>query len=136
LQDLYYADARRIAVIGLGPLGCAPHVVLHRSSSSSGLDERNCMVEVNDLIKGYNVMLETRLEKLRSELPNSDILFCDVYSGILEIISNPKIYGMANFSFFIVAYHILYAAVLVTCYYLLVRVKMSCLNSMLELKIK
>lgn len=92
LQDLYYADARRIAVIGLGPIGCAPHVMLHRSRNS-GLDRRNCVVDVNDLMEGYNAILETRLQNLRNELPNAQILFCDVYKGILEIISNPKIYG-------------------------------------------
>lgn len=113
MQDLYYADARRIAVIGLGPLGCAPHVVLHRSRSRR-LDKRNCLVEVNDLIKGYNSMLETRLERLRSELPNAEILFCDVYKGILEIISNPKIYGMAIFFFLYCCISYTYVVVLVT----------------------
>ncbi|KAF3327260.1 GDSL esterase/lipase [Carex littledalei] len=95
IKDLYYEDARRIAVIGLGPIGCAPHVMLHRSRSS-GLDRRNCVVDVNDLVEGYNAILETRLQNLRNDLPNAQILFCDVYKGILEIISNPKIYGFEN----------------------------------------
>ncbi|KAJ4780118.1 GDSL esterase/lipase [Rhynchospora pubera] len=93
VKDLYNADARRIAVVGVGPIGCAPSYLQDRSSK---FDSQHCVGEVNDLIAGYNAKLETRLERLRSELPDAEIVFCDVYKGILDIISNPKIYGFEN----------------------------------------
>uniref|UniRef100_A0A0A9GYF3 Uncharacterized protein n=1 Tax=Arundo donax TaxID=35708 RepID=A0A0A9GYF3_ARUDO len=53
------------------------------------LDGGGCVEEANELIQGYNTRLAAQLEDLRAELPDADIVFCDVYKGMMEIISNP-----------------------------------------------
>ncbi|XP_020114226.1 GDSL esterase/lipase At1g71250-like [Ananas comosus] len=93
VQDLYDADVRRVAVVGVGPLGCAPRVVWEGARGSDG---RDCVDELNELIQGYNAKLAARLTSLRSQLPEAEIVFCDVYKAVTEIISNPSVYGFEN----------------------------------------
>ncbi|KAF8648767.1 hypothetical protein HU200_064587 [Digitaria exilis] len=49
--------------------------------------------EANELIEGFNARLAARLDDLRPQLPGADVVFCDVYKGMMEIISNPGRYG-------------------------------------------
>ncbi|CAN6344274.1 unnamed protein product [Urochloa humidicola] len=89
VQDLYEAEVRRVAVIGVPPLGCAPRVMWSGGGGGGG----RCVEEANELIEGYNARLAARLEDLRPQLPGADVVFCDVYKGMMEIISNPARYG-------------------------------------------
>ncbi|CAL4911827.1 unnamed protein product [Urochloa decumbens] len=88
VQELYEAEVRRVAVIGVPPLGCAPRVMWAGGGGGGG-----CVEEANELIEGYNARLAARLEDLRPQLPGADVVFCDVYKGMMEIISNPGRYG-------------------------------------------
>ena len=90
VQELYEAGVRRVAVLGVPPLGCAPRVMwegLHL------VDGRGCVEEANELIQGYNARVQARLDALRPQLPGADVVFCDVYKGIMEMITNPGAYG-------------------------------------------
>jgi len=49
--------------------------------------------EANELIEAYNGRLAARLDDLRPQLAGADVVFCDVYKGMMEIISNPSTYG-------------------------------------------
>lgn len=93
LQDLYNAGARKIVVAGVGPLGCTPRV-MWEALAGDGLDEQGCVREVNELSLDYNAGLLAGLSDLSSRLPGARIVFCDVYAGMMEIISNPASYGM------------------------------------------
>ncbi|XP_026661185.2 GDSL esterase/lipase At1g71250-like [Phoenix dactylifera] len=93
IKDLYDADVRRVAVMGVGPLGCAPRIVWE---GTYGLDGRDCVEEVNEIVAEYNANLSARLLTLNSELAGAEIVFCDVYGGMMEIIANPLIYGFKN----------------------------------------
>ncbi|XP_062204672.1 GDSL esterase/lipase At1g71250-like [Phragmites australis] len=90
VSELYEADVRRVAVMGVAPLGCAPRVMWEGMHL---LDGRSCVEEANELIQGYNARLAAQLDDLRPQLPGADIVFCDVYKGMIEIISNPGRYG-------------------------------------------
>ncbi|KAM0880354.1 hypothetical protein ACQ4PT_033631 [Festuca glaucescens] len=90
VQELYEAGVRRVAVVGVPPLGCAPRVMwegLHL------VDGRGCVEEANELVQGYNERVEARLDALRPQLPGADVVFCDVYKGVMEMITNPGTYG-------------------------------------------
>uniref|UniRef100_A0A0E0IXP4 GDSL esterase/lipase n=1 Tax=Oryza nivara TaxID=4536 RepID=A0A0E0IXP4_ORYNI len=70
VEELYEAGARRTAVMGVAPLGCAPRVMwegLHV------VDGRSCVEEANELVQGYNARVAARLAALRPRLPGADI---------------------------------------------------------------
>uniref|UniRef100_A0A0E0BEU1 GDSL esterase/lipase n=1 Tax=Oryza glumipatula TaxID=40148 RepID=A0A0E0BEU1_9ORYZ len=76
--------------MGVAPLGCAPRVMwegLHV------VDGRSCVEEANELVQGYNARVAARLAALRPRLAGADVVFCDIYKGIMDIITHPARYG-------------------------------------------
>ncbi|KAJ4976633.1 hypothetical protein NE237_001739 [Protea cynaroides] len=94
LKDLYSADVRKILCMGIGPLGCSPRILYESYSYRVGVaGEGNCSSEINELIVEYNNMLSMRLTELSLELSDAELVFCDVYRGMEEIITHPGQYG-------------------------------------------
>ncbi|GLT48404.1 hypothetical protein SLA2020_220340 [Shorea laevis] len=96
MRDLYDADARKIVFLGILPLGCTPRTVWEWYNLTAGGNQNGCVEEINELVLEYNTMLEERIVGLNGELPEAQIVFCDVYQGIMEIMTNPRIYGFED----------------------------------------
>ncbi|KAJ1273988.1 hypothetical protein BS78_05G028900 [Paspalum vaginatum] len=92
VAELYEAGARRVAVLGVPPLGCAPRALW----AARGGAGSSCVDEANELVQGYNGRLAARLGELRPQLPGADVVFCDVYKGVMEIVSDPGRYGFED----------------------------------------
>lgn len=80
-----------MAVLGVGPLGCAPRVMWLGGGRGGGAE--NCVGEANDVVQHYNELLAHGLRRASDEMPGAQIVFCDVYKGLMEIISSPHLYG-------------------------------------------
>ncbi|OVA00969.1 Lipase [Macleaya cordata] len=88
LKSLYNANVRRIVVMGLAPIGCAPHYLWQYNSKNG-----ECVEEINDLVMEFNFAMRYMVEELSKELVDANIIFCDVYEGSMEIIMNREHYG-------------------------------------------
>lgn len=88
MQNLYNLNVRRMVVVGLAPIGCAPHY-LWRYRSNNG----ECVEEINDMVMEFNFVMRYIIDELSQGLPNSNIIFCDVFEGSMDIIKNHKRYG-------------------------------------------
>ncbi|XP_050269604.1 GDSL esterase/lipase At1g71250-like [Quercus robur] len=94
MRILYNANFRKIICTGILPLGCTPRTVWKwYNTSNVEKDGRGCVKEINDIVLEYNTMLNEHIVKLNSKLPDAQIVFCDVYQGIMEIITKPANYG-------------------------------------------
>lgn len=102
MRDLYDANVRKIICMGILPLGCTPRIVFDWYNSTAGEEGSGCVDEINELVVEYNTILEGHIVKLNSEFPDARIIFCDVYQGIMEIMSNPQHYGMDSFLHFVI----------------------------------
>jgi len=93
---LYNANARKITCLGVLPLGCTPRMVWELNSTSLAGDSNatGCVEHVNDMIFEYNRLLDEQIDKLNTEFPDAQMVFCDVYNGMMEIINEPRLYGM------------------------------------------
>ncbi|KAF6162061.1 hypothetical protein GIB67_025827 [Kingdonia uniflora] len=96
IKDLYNANVRKIVCMGIGPLGCAPRTLWESSDQTTRPDMGHCVDEINKDILQYNTMLSEKLIDLNSELEEAEIVFCDVYQGMMEIINNPTRYGFSE----------------------------------------
>ena len=69
VQELYEAGVRRVAVMGVPPLGCAPRVMWERIPTR----DSGCVEEANELIEAYNGRLAARVDGSveEGELTNS-----------------------------------------------------------------
>ncbi|GMH09328.1 hypothetical protein Nepgr_011169 [Nepenthes gracilis] len=88
IKNLHRANVRNVVVMGLAPMGCAPHY-LWKYNSMGG----ECVDDINDIIMEFNFAMRYMVQELNKELPDATIIFCDVYEGSMDIIKNFKRYG-------------------------------------------
>lgn len=79
---------RRVVVMGLGPIGCAPRYLWQYSS-----EDGSCIDEINNVVMEFNFIMRRMVQELNQQLPDIKIIFCDVLEGSLEIIKNHQQYG-------------------------------------------
>lgn len=75
-------------VSGLPPIGCLPVQMTAKSPFS-----RSCNQNENDSAQSYNGKLEKLLPQMEKELPGSKILYADIYTPLMDMITNPQKYG-------------------------------------------
>jgi len=88
LQELYDQGCRNIGVGGLPPLGCLPFQL-----SLKFKIDRQCLEDENADSEKYNRKLTQRLSQLQATLPQSKIVYGDIYHPLLNLITNPQHYG-------------------------------------------
>ncbi|KAK9275879.1 hypothetical protein L1049_023153 [Liquidambar formosana] len=88
IKNLYNANVRRVVLMGLAPIGCAPHYLWQYSSKNG-----ECVEEINDMIMEFNFAMRYMIEALSEELPDANIIFCDAFEGSMDIIKNHERYG-------------------------------------------
>lgn len=100
MRYLYDVNARKIICLGTLPVGYTPRMARACSKKSSGVDDHGkaCADNVNTFVLEYNQLLAQRIEELNEEFTDAQIVFCDVYEGMMEIMSKQNQYGMFSFS--------------------------------------
>ena len=88
LQQLYQQGARRIAILGMPPVGCVP---LQRTLAG-GL-ARDCDPARNHAAQLYNSRLKEEIARLQEELQCQKIGYVDIYDILQDMITNPCKYG-------------------------------------------
>ncbi|THG08549.1 GDSL esterase/lipase At5g08460 [Camellia sinensis] len=88
IKNLYTANVRKVVVMGLPPIGCAPYYLWSYQSENG-----ECVQMINDMILELNFVLRYIVEELSQELIDADIIFCDVFEASMDIIKNNDRYG-------------------------------------------
>ncbi|XP_043715618.1 GDSL esterase/lipase 7 [Telopea speciosissima] len=88
LKNLYSLGARKMALVGLGALGCIPSQLSMANSSDEG-----CVKPVNNLVTLYNARLVQLLNTLNASLPGSFFVYHNAYDIITDMINKPSNYG-------------------------------------------
>ncbi|KAL4023658.1 hypothetical protein IC575_017422 [Cucumis melo] len=89
VQNLYNINARRIVVMGLALIGCAPFY-LWKYCSENGA----CIEKINDMVMEFNFAMRYMVEELNTELPDSSIILCDLLQDSMNILKNNEYYGV------------------------------------------
>ncbi|CAA7397440.1 unnamed protein product [Spirodela intermedia] len=91
LKELESLGARRIALLGLPPLGCLPMVI---SLNSDGLHTRRCIPEINAVARDYNANLQLELaSRPISAAPAANIVYVDIYNPTMQLLRRPWQFG-------------------------------------------
>jgi phospholipase/lecithinase/hemolysin len=88
LQQLYQQGARRIAILGMPPVGCVPS----QRTLAGGL-ARDCDPARNHAAQLYNSRLKEEIARLQKELQCQKIGYVDIYDILQDMITNPCKYG-------------------------------------------
>ncbi|KNA06874.1 hypothetical protein SOVF_177040, partial [Spinacia oleracea] len=73
LQALYDSGARKMAIYGLGPLGCMPNEI-----SKSGATQ--CVEKKNEAVELFNTKLVSLVDDFNTRLPKAKFTFVNVYA--------------------------------------------------------
>ncbi|WCJ24043.1 GDSL esterase/lipase At1g23500 [Euphorbia peplus] len=84
VNELYGLGARRIGFMSTLPLGCLP------AARAGGM---LCNEFVNQAAQMFNSKLSTQLASLNTSLPQSNIVYLDVYTPLLNLVQNPQNFG-------------------------------------------
>ncbi|XP_071727564.1 GDSL esterase/lipase At1g33811-like [Rutidosis leptorrhynchoides] len=76
MQNLYNANVRRVVVMGLVPIGCAPSYLWQYNSNNG-----ECVKTISSVIMEFNFVMRYTVEELNKELFGANIVFCDAYLG-------------------------------------------------------
>lgn len=79
---------RRVVVMGLAPIGCAPHYLWEYNSK-----EGECIEEINDEVMEFNLVMRRMVWELNRDLSDGNFIFCDVFEGSMDIMKNHERYG-------------------------------------------
>ncbi|KAJ8770884.1 hypothetical protein K2173_021799 [Erythroxylum novogranatense] len=87
LRTLHDHGARKIALIGIGPLGCAP-VVVRKSTGTNG---SSYVDEVNNSLQIFNSKLRPLVDKLNKALANAKFIYLDAFKIYSSLFSGFKV---------------------------------------------
>lgn len=88
MQRLYKLDARKFVVGNVGPIGCIPY-----QKTINQLKETECVSLPNKLALQYNSRLKDLVHELNENLQGATFVHADVYSLVMELITNYDKYG-------------------------------------------
>ncbi|CAI9270011.1 unnamed protein product [Lactuca saligna] len=86
LKELMNEGARKIAMVGLPPMGCLPEVItLNRNAAMNG---RECVATMLSVAKDYNVILQNKLKAMQTS--ETKFYYADIYTPLLDMIQFGK----------------------------------------------
>ncbi|CAA0825239.1 GDSL esterase/lipase [Striga hermonthica] len=94
IMRLHGMGARRVAVMGLPPVGCLPvQVTIGSFLPSPHMFRRVCVDQQNMDSRAYNTKLQAMLSRLGRTLRGSRIAYVDIYNPMMDMINRPAAYG-------------------------------------------
>ncbi|PHU27553.1 GDSL esterase/lipase EXL1 [Capsicum chinense] len=87
-KDSYGLGACRIGVLGIPPIGGMPS-----QRTLRGGEERERVDYLNQAAQLFNNKLADDLSSLENKVPNSRLVYVDIYNLPLDVINNPQKYG-------------------------------------------
>ncbi|KAL5997696.1 hypothetical protein ACLOJK_008626 [Asimina triloba] len=88
LRTLYEYGARKVAVIGVGQVGCSPFELSRYSDNGS-----SCVTRINDAIQLFNAMLQSLLNDLNSDLKDARFIYLNSYGIFDDVLRGASSYG-------------------------------------------
>ncbi|KAK3427088.1 hypothetical protein EUGRSUZ_F03393 [Eucalyptus grandis] len=95
-QTLLNQGARRIAVVGLAPMGCLPVVI--NINSGNPFRDRGCIEKFSSVARNYNTMLQRELGKMEKSFRSLGVVigYIDIYNSVVRMIKAPHSFGFED----------------------------------------
>ncbi|WJZ96458.1 hypothetical protein VitviT2T_015145 [Vitis vinifera] len=93
IQSLWDQGARRIAFVGMPPIGCLPMVIT--LNSDNAFLQRGCIEELSLVAKDYNLKLQNKLKAIHKNLAHlgGKIFYVDIYGPVTNMIRGYDKFG-------------------------------------------
>ncbi|XP_065879481.1 uncharacterized protein [Euphorbia lathyris] len=84
IMSLYNSGARKVAVTGIGPIGCTPG-----ATASSERNGKLCVDSMNQAANLFNHRLELLVDELNTDVTDAKFIYLNTYGIVEEYISTP-----------------------------------------------
>ncbi|KAB1221483.1 hypothetical protein CJ030_MR2G028836 [Morella rubra] len=91
IKTLYSYGARKIALFGLGLIGCTPHAI-----SVHGTNGSACVDEMNNAVALFNGELKSLVDKLNADLPDANLIYVNTFGMGMPLESIPPPFTVLN----------------------------------------
>ncbi|GJN14946.1 hypothetical protein PR202_gb01825 [Eleusine coracana subsp. coracana] len=89
LQVLYRYGARKVALMGVGQVGCSPNELAQLSGNGV-----TCVDRINAAIRGFNQRLAALVDQFNAALPGAHFTYVNVYGMFEDIMRDPGAHGL------------------------------------------
>ncbi|XP_024926074.3 GDSL esterase/lipase At1g54790 isoform X1 [Ziziphus jujuba] len=101
IKKLYDSGARNFWIHNTGPAGCLPQNIAQFQTGMFGKDKTNvnkfgCLREHNMAARVFNLELHALCEKLKTQYPDVNVRYVDIYSIKYDLIANHTKYGFES----------------------------------------
>ncbi|KAM7505883.1 hypothetical protein LguiB_004787 [Lonicera macranthoides] len=87
ILTLYNYGARKVAISGLGPIGCSPYEIALRATNGA------CVYEINQAVELYNKNLISLVDELNNNLNDAKFIYLNIYDRSKKLIEDPSSFG-------------------------------------------
>ncbi|KAL2524300.1 GDSL esterase/lipase [Abeliophyllum distichum] len=88
IRTLYDYGARKVALIGVGQIGCSPNELAQNSP-----DGKTCVQKINSANQIFNNKLKALVDNFNNNLPNAKFIYIDAYGIFQDLIDRPSAFG-------------------------------------------
>ena len=88
IQILYKYGARKMALFGVGQIGCSPNAL-----AQSSPDGRTCVARINSANQLFNNGLRSLVDQLNNQLTDAIFIYTNGDGIFQDVLSNPSSYG-------------------------------------------
>ncbi|GAA0144090.1 hypothetical protein Leryth_003143 [Lithospermum erythrorhizon] len=88
IRTLYQYGARRVALIGVGQIGCSPNALAQNSA-----DGKTCVQRINSANQIFNNQLKALVNSLNTNYPDAQFIYINAYGIFQDLIDSPAAYG-------------------------------------------
>ncbi|KAJ0972932.1 hypothetical protein J5N97_020891 [Dioscorea zingiberensis] len=92
LTNLYDLGARKVAIIGVGQIGCIPYE-LARYNTDESENRTHCNEKINKAIAIFNKGLAKMVDRFNAQLPGSKFIYVNTFESSKDLVKNAASYG-------------------------------------------
>ncbi|KAK4770828.1 hypothetical protein SAY87_031360 [Trapa incisa] len=89
LRTLYDRGARKVALMGVGQIGCSPNELAQQSA-----DGVTCVQNINDACQIFNNKLRSLVDQINNNFPDAHFIYVNSYGIFQNLIQRPAAFGL------------------------------------------
>ncbi|XP_052203265.1 GDSL esterase/lipase At5g45670-like [Diospyros lotus] len=90
IKALYNFGARKMALIGVGQIGCSPNALAQNSPDGS-----SCIPRINYANRLFNDRLKSLVDNLNTNFGDAKFIYINAYGIFQDLINNPRSFGFS-----------------------------------------
>ncbi|KAM0940744.1 putative triacylglycerol lipase [Dioscorea sansibarensis] len=93
LTNVYNLGARKVAVIGVGQIGCIPYELARYNTDDDSNNRTRCNNKINKVIAIFNKGLVKMVNRFNDQFPGAKFIYVNTFESSKDLVENAASYG-------------------------------------------